>query len=145
VVVDQQQAVVRVGRIPVAAEAERVLGVEPADVGLEPVVSPADVNGGRQRRRSHTTFNYFSAGRIPGRSHRGGGAGIRPSPVSTGPKRPSPASQADRASTISSFVRATKFHHMRTGSGNGVPPMSRARAGPPPATSSPSSPPPGAR
>ena len=46
VVVDQQQAVVGVARVVVLAERERVLGVEPAEVALGPVVGPADVDLG---------------------------------------------------------------------------------------------------
>jgi hypothetical protein len=52
---------------------------------------------------------------------------MRASPEVTGAKRSSRASQAARASVISSRVRATKFHHMRTGASNGSPPISRAR------------------
>src|SRR5262245_3366125 len=56
------------------------------------------------------------------------GASISGSADVTGPKRaPSRAAQADRASAISSRVRATKFHHMKISDSNGVPPSSMIR------------------
>lgn len=48
VVVDQQQAVVGVVGVVVLAERERVLGVEPTDAGLEPVLGAADVDVGEE-------------------------------------------------------------------------------------------------
>jgi hypothetical protein len=44
VVVHQQHAVVGVGLVEVAAERERVLGVQPVDLGGETVVRSADVD-----------------------------------------------------------------------------------------------------
>ena len=55
---------------------------------------------------------------------------MRASRDATGPNRSAPASQSRRAASTSSWVRATKFHHITIGSGNGTPPSSRARAGP---------------
>jgi hypothetical protein len=46
VVVDQQQSVMGVGTVEVVAEREGVLGVQPAEAALEPLVGAADVNGG---------------------------------------------------------------------------------------------------
>ncbi len=60
VVVDQQEAVVGVVGIPVAAEAERVLGVEPADPGFEAVVGPADVDLRLQRGGAHGPSSLVS-------------------------------------------------------------------------------------
>ena len=49
VVVDQQQTEVGVARVVVLAERERVLGVQPAEVGGEPVAGPAYVDRGCQQ------------------------------------------------------------------------------------------------
>jgi len=46
VVVDQQQPVMGVGRVMVAAEAEAVLAVQPAEPGREPLPGSADVDLG---------------------------------------------------------------------------------------------------
>jgi tRNA-dihydrouridine synthase len=43
------------------------------------------------------------------------GAATRDKPVATGPNRSSPLSHDSRAARISSQLRATKFHHIRTG------------------------------
>ena len=69
-------------------------------------------------------------GQPAGRSQGGGPTSIRSRVDCTRPKRPSSAAHCRRASDTSSRVRATKFHHMSTGSGKGTPPSSSARAGP---------------
>ena len=53
---------------------------------------------------------------------------MRGSDERTTPNRSSPADHWRRASETSSRLRATKFHHIKRGSGNGIPPSSRARA-----------------
>jgi len=53
VVVDQQQPMVGVVGVAVTAEGERVLGVEPADVALEPTIGPANVDSGGEFRTPH--------------------------------------------------------------------------------------------
>src|SRR5262249_55761011 len=50
VVTHEQQAVVGVGPVEVAPEAEAMVRVEPADFGGETGVRAADVNGGLDRR-----------------------------------------------------------------------------------------------
>lgn len=47
IVVDHQHPVVGIGGVVVAAEREGMLGIEPACVGLEAVVGPADIQRGR--------------------------------------------------------------------------------------------------
>ena len=59
-----------------------------------------------------------------------GEAGITSRPESTVPNRSPPACQSRRAASTSSWLRATKFHHMTIGSGNGTPPSSSTRASP---------------
>ena len=44
VVVDEQQSVAGVARVVVVPEAERMVGVQPADVGGEAIGRPADVD-----------------------------------------------------------------------------------------------------
>ena len=44
VIVDQQQAVVGVAVVVVVPERERVLGVQPAEVGLEAIGGAADID-----------------------------------------------------------------------------------------------------
>jgi len=56
VVVHQQQPEVGVVGPVVAAEGEAVLGVEPADVGREPFVGTADVDGGLKGGGTHGDF-----------------------------------------------------------------------------------------
>ena len=57
------------------------------------------------------------------------GAGMRASSDATVPNRGSPAFHSAAARSTSPRWRATKFHDMRIGSGNGSPPRSTTRAG----------------
>ena len=101
VVADEQQAMVGVGRVPVAAEREGVLRVEPADVGLRRGRRP----GGRRWRvrRScagqRTPRPACSAGARLGHDlrsdrqhdrpgHRGPRAAVRPRPAGAGHRSP---------------------------------------------------------
>src|SRR5690606_16272570 len=77
---------------------------------------PADGRAGRRVRRAAAQSG-------------GSGAGMRARGESTVPKRSWPAFQSRAAWTSSSRLRPTKFHAMRTGSANGCPPSSSARAG----------------
>ena len=53
---------------------------------------------------------------------------MRSNELGTEPNLPSSSSQERYAASTSSCVRATKFHHMRICSSNGIPPRSIARA-----------------
>ncbi len=77
--------------------------------------------------------------RVPVKCDRPGGPGGRRRAARRVARRdsPSPRRSGDRPpslpgpAAISADVRATKFHHMRTASPKGAPPMSRRRRGPP--------------
>src|ERR1035441_1662572 len=63
-------------------------------------------------------------------SHGGGLTSMRANGEATRPNRSSPVAHARHASEISSWVRATKFHHMKSRSAIGTPPINIARLEP---------------
>ena len=65
VVVDEQQPVMGVTGVPVVAEGEGVLGVEPADAGREALFGSANVDG-RAEEVFHAQGNIVDMSSIPG-------------------------------------------------------------------------------